>query len=140
MYAAPMQETLTIATSGPGLTDITAQIRALTRRSGVQTGLCVVFVQHTSCSLTINENADPDVRADLRDFYARLAPEGDPRYRHTAEGPDDMPAHIKTALSQVSLAIPVTAGRLALGTWQGIYLWEHRQAPHQRRVLVHISG
>jgi secondary thiamine-phosphate synthase enzyme len=135
-----MQETLTIATSGPGLTDITAQIRALTQRSGVQTGLCVVFVQHTSCSLTINENADTDVRADLQDFYARLAPEGDPRYRHTAEGPDDMPAHIKTALSQVSLSIPLADGDLALGTWQGIFLWEHRRAPHVRRVLVHISG
>jgi len=106
----------------------------------VETGLLTVFVQHTSASLTIQENADPDVVRDLADFFERLAPENDPRYRHQDEGPDDMAAHIRSALTQTQLTIPVVHGRMALGTWQGIYLFEHRAAPHRRSVVLHIIG
>ena len=106
----------------------------------IQTGLLTVFVQHTSASLTIQENADPDVVRDLADYFERLAPENDPRYRHRDEGPDDMPAHIRSALTQTSLTIPVVNGRMALGTWQGIYLFEHRAAPHRRSVVLHLMG
>jgi len=102
--------------------------------------LATLHLQHTSASLLIQENADPEVRRDLERFFSRLAPDGDPLFRHTAEGDDDMPAHIRTALTTVNLGIPFTAGRLALGTWQGIYLWEHRTAPHRRRVTVHLLG
>ena len=105
---------------------------------GKREGLCTVFLRHTSASLLINENADPDVRSDLEYFLDRMVPEGDPAYRHTAEGPDDMPSHIKMALTQVSLSIPVVDGHLALGTWQGIYLWEHRDRPSSREILVTV--
>jgi secondary thiamine-phosphate synthase enzyme len=138
-----MQTTLTIRTSGPGLHEFTAQAARFVRESGVAEGLLTLFVQHTSCSLCIQENADPDVRRDLDEFFRRLVPPSDePSMRwvvHTTEGPDDMPAHIKAALNAVSLSIPVTEGRLALGTWQGIYLFEHRAAPHLRRVVAHLN-
>lgn len=130
--------TLTIRTHGSKLYEITEEIARVISDSKVQEGLCTLFVRHTSASLIIQENADPDVRRDLETWLSRLVPEGDPLYTHTAEGPDDMPAHIKAALTTVSLSIPVIAGRPALGRWQGVYLWEHRSAPHQREVIVHI--
>jgi secondary thiamine-phosphate synthase enzyme len=133
------QETLRIDTRGVGLTDITRHVADVVRRAGVDTALATCFVRHTSASLTIQENADPDVQQDLVAFFARLVPEGDPLYRHTDEGPDDMPAHIKAAMTATSLGIPIAGGRLVLGTWQGIYLWEHRRAPHSRQVVVHIG-
>lgn len=134
-----MVRTLTIATTGPGLVEITERIAEVVAGAGIDEGLCTVFVQHTSASLIIQENADPEVRRDLEAFLRRLVPEGDPLYVHTSEGPDDMPAHVKCALTQTSLSIPVIGGRLALGTWQGVYLWEHRRRPHQRRVVVHVA-
>jgi secondary thiamine-phosphate synthase enzyme len=115
-------------------------VREIVTASGVRIGLCVVFVRHTSASLVIQENADPSARHDLEAFFERLVPEGDRRFTHTSEGPDDMPSHIKAALTQSSLAIPITAGKLALGTWQGIYLWEHRSRGNDRELLVHVSG
>ena len=118
--------------------DITREIAAAVAAARSVVGLCTVFVQHTSASLVIQENADPDVQRDLQAFFRRLVPEGDSLWTHTAEGADDMPAHVRAALTQVSLSIPVTAGRLALGTWQGIYLWEHRREGSERRVLVHV--
>lgn len=121
-----------------GLHMITKEISDLVRKSGKKDGLCTVFLRHTSASLLINENADPDVRSDLEDYLDRIVPKGDPAYRHTAEGPDDMPSHIKMALTQVSLSIPVVDGDLALGTWQGIYLWEHRDRPSSREILVTV--
>lgn len=134
---------LTVETTGPGLYEITGQAADFAARSGREDGLLTVFVAHTSASLIIQENADPDVRRDLQDFFARLVPDaGDPSMgwlRHCAEGPDDMPAHIKAALTSASLSIPVSAGRLALGTWQGIYLFEHRDQPHRRTVMLHLS-
>ena len=108
------------------------------RQSGVQTGLCHVFIRHTSASLLITENADPDVRRDLEQFISRLAPDGDPAYRHSMEGPDDMPAHIRSVLTATELTIPVRGGRLAMGTWQGAYLWEHRTRPHLRRLEITV--
>ncbi|MBL8114662.1 MAG: YjbQ family protein [Acidobacteria bacterium] len=134
------QETLVVRTPGRGLVEITRETSAIVARSGVTTGLAVVFCAHTSASLLIQENADPDVRADLLAFLARLAPDGDPRYRHDSEGPDDMAAHLRTALGRSSESIPVVASRLALGTWQGLYLAEHRTAPHTRRLVVHVTG
>ena len=138
------QSTLVLQTSGPGLTEFTADVAAIVREAAIDTGLCTLFCRHTSCSLLIQENADPDVRADLDAFFRRLVPDADDPsmswLRHTTEGPDDMPAHIKAALTQVSLSIPIVAGRLALGTWQGIYLFEHRHRPHRREVVVHVSG
>jgi secondary thiamine-phosphate synthase enzyme len=129
-----------VAARGKSLYDITRQVAPWVEEYGMRTGLLTVFVQHTSASLVIQENADPDVVHDLNDFFARLAPE-DPRlYRHTVEGPDDMPAHIRAALTQTHLAIPVHEGRLALGTWQGIYLFEHRAANHRRNVVLHLIG
>ena len=133
-----MVHELTIATPGQGLHEVTDQVAHVARASAVIDGLCTIFVRHTSCSLTIQENADPSARADLEAWLNRLVPEDDPLYTHTDEGPDDMPSHIKAILTQVSLSIPVVDGRLALGTWQGIYLWEHRRRPHQRRVLIHL--
>lgn len=131
---------LAVRTPGRGFTDITGEVEAFVRASGIATGLLTVFVRHTSASLLIQENADPDVRRDLESFFARVAPD-DPRlYRHTAEGPDDMPAHIRTALTHTSLGIPVAGGRTALGTWQGVYLVEHRTAPHRREVVLHLIG
>ncbi|MCX8157505.1 MAG: secondary thiamine-phosphate synthase enzyme YjbQ [Verrucomicrobiae bacterium] len=131
---------LTVPTRGRGFYEFTDEVAALVRRSGLTTGLATLHLQHTSASLLIQENADPEVRRDLERFMARLAPDGDPLFRHTCEGDDDMPAHVRTALTAVNLSIPIVAGRLALGTWQGIYLWEHRYASHRRRVVVHLLG
>ncbi len=123
-----------------GLTEITSDIEAVVRSAGVTEGLCTLFLRHTSASLVIQENADPSVRRDLEAFLARLVPEGDPLYTHTLEGPDDMPAHVKAALTRTSEQIPVRAGSLVLGTWQGIYLWEHRTGRHSREVVLHVLG
>ena len=131
---------LTLATRGRGFYEFTNEVAELVSKSGLKTGLATLHLQHTSASLLIQENADPEVRRDFERFFARLAPDGDPLFRHTAEGDDDMPAHIRTALTTVNLGIPFAAGRLALGTWQGIYLWEHRTAPHRRRITVHLLG
>ena len=134
------QHTIAISTQGRGLYPITDRISATLSGSTLSAGLANVFIQHTSASLTIQENADPDVLRDLDAFIGRLVPDGDPLYAHTAEGPDDMPAHVRAALTATSLMIPVTSGRLALGRWQGVYLWEHRTRPHQRRVVVTVLG
>lgn len=134
-----MIEKLSINTPGQGLQLITDQIDALVRASGVRDGLCTVFVQHTSASLTIQENADPSAKRDLEQWLNRLVKEDDPLYTHTDEGPDDMPSHIKAALTDTTLSIPVMGGRLALGTWQGIYLWEHRRRGRSRNLIVHIA-
>ena len=133
-----MNSELQIPTRGRGLTEITAQVRAAVAAAAVPDGLCTIFVRHTSASLVVQENADPDVQRDLEAFFRRLVPEGDALWTHTAEGPDDMPAHVRAALTQVSLSIPLLDGRLALGTWQGVYLWEHRRSGSQRRVMVHV--
>ena len=137
------QTMLTVSTRGAGLYEFTGEVQAFVRQSGVEEGLLTVFVRHTSCSLLIQENADPDVRRDLDTFFSRLVPPSDdPSMRwviHTDEGPDDMPAHIKAALTAVSIGIPVSAGRLVLGTWQGLYLFEHRQRPHRREVVLHMG-
>lgn len=130
----------TVATRGRCLYEVTGKVAGWVSRSGFQTGLVTLHVRHTSASLLIQENADPDVREDLERFFARLAPDGDPLYRHTIEGEDDMPAHIRAALTAVNLTIPVINGALALGTWQGIYLWEHRRHPHTRRITAHFIG
>jgi secondary thiamine-phosphate synthase enzyme len=138
------QRTVAIATDGRGLYEFTDEAAAFVRDAGVEIGLVTLYVRHTSCSLLIQENADPDVRRDLDAFFRRLVPPADdPSMRwivHTAEGPDDMPAHIKAALTAVSISVPVTGGRLALGTWQGIYLFEHRDRPHRREVVIHLSS
>jgi secondary thiamine-phosphate synthase enzyme len=135
-----MVEHFSVATPGRGLHEITAQVRAAVGRSGIGDGLCTVFVRHTSASLVIQENADPSARDDLERWLDRLVPDGDPFYRHDAEGPDDMPGHIKAALTAVSPSIPVSGGALALGTWQGIYLWEHRLRGSRREVALHIGA
>jgi len=129
-----------VPTSGKGLYEITAAVCEWVRRQQVRTGLVTIFVQHTSASLTIQENADPDVREDLETFFEQLAPEESCRYRHTVEGLDDMPAHIRAALTQTQLSIPVLNGEPALGTWQGIYLFEHRSMSHRRTVVLHLLG
>jgi len=134
------QDSLELRTRGRGTTDITAAVQRVVAASGVRTGVCTVFLQHTSASLILGENADPDVRRDLETILGRLAPDADPAYRHASEGDDDMAAHARTMLTASSLSIPVTAGALALGTWQGIYLWEHRAAAHTRRAVVTLSG
>lgn len=134
------QHELTLRTRGRGLYDFTGEVTAWIASGGFKLGLVTLHLQHTSASLLIQENADPDVRADLDRFFARLVPDGDSLFEHTCEGPDDMPAHVRTALTAVNLSIPVTNGRMALGTWQGIYLWEHRHAPHSRRVVMHFVG
>ena len=131
---------LEVRTKGKSLYPFTNEVARWLGATGVQTGLLTLFIQHTSASLLIQENADPDVILDLADFFERLAPEDDPNYRHTIEGPDDMPSHIRAALTQTHLSIPVIGGRLALGTWQGIYLFEHRSAPQRRRVVVHLMS
>lgn len=136
----PHQFTLEFSTSGRGTRDITDAVAKVVAESGVQCGLAHVFVQHTSCSLTITENADADVRRDLETIMQRLGPDGDPAYRHDTEGPDDMAAHVRSVLTDSSLTVPVGAGRLMLGTWQGIYLWEHRTSAHRRSVVVTILG
>ena len=129
---------LTLETSGRGLVEFTQQVVAAVREAGVSDGLCTVFVRHTSASLTIQENADPSARHDLENWLTRLVPEEDPSFTHTAEGPDDMPSHIKAALTATSLTIPIIDGQLALGTWQGVFLWEHRRAAHTRRVVIQV--
>lgn len=134
------QHTLQIETDGQGLYEITRDVQACLAHSGISLGLCTVFVRHTSCSLTIQENADSSARYDLEVFLGRLVPENDLNYTHTAEGADDMPAHIKAALTSTSLGIPIQDGRVMLGTWQGIFLWEHRHASQLRSVIVHLSG
>ena len=134
------QTVIEIATRGQGLYEITGQFKQFVSRSGIREGLATVFCRHTSCSLLIQENADPDVQVDLRGFFSRLVPENMPWITHTLEGPDDMPAHIKAALTQTSIGIPVNEGAPVLGTWQGLYLFEHRSAPHRRQVVVHIIG
>ena len=134
------QERLRIATDGAGLYEVTQPVVQVLGRSGVQRGQLTVFVRHTSASLLIQENADPSARHDLESFLARIAPENDPTYTHTAEGPDDMPAHLRAALTSTSETIPVDNGSMVLGTWQGIFLCEHRRRPHRRDVIVHVLG
>jgi secondary thiamine-phosphate synthase enzyme len=133
-------ESIMIATRGRGTYEITGEVDRVVRASGIGRGLCHVFVHHTSASLILCENADPSVRSDLERFFARLVPDGDPVFRHTAEGPDDMPAHVRSILTANSLSIPIDAGALDLGTWQGVFLWEHRSDPHRRKVTVTVLG
>ncbi len=128
-----------MAARGPGLTEITAEVRRLVRGAGLEEGLCTLFVRHTSASLLIQENADPSAREDLERWFVRLVPERDPLYTHTAEGPDDMPSHIKAALTATSLSIPILNGDLALGTWQGIFLFEHRREARARTIVLHVG-
>ena len=135
-----LHRTLQVQTRGKGLYDLTRMVRATLTESAIETGLLTVFIAHTSASLVIQENADPEVQRDLERFFARLVPEGDPLFRHIDEGPDDMPAHVRAALTQTSLGVPVLDGQLALGVWQGIYLYEHRNHPHTRKVIVHVIG
>ena len=131
---------LDVATRGRGLHEITADVQARVASARIGTGLCTLHLQHTSASLLIQENADPDVRRDFERFFARLVPDGDEIFVHTIEGEDDMAAHVRTALTTVNLSIPIADGRLALGTWQGIYVWEHRRVPHRRTVVMHLLG
>jgi secondary thiamine-phosphate synthase enzyme len=135
-----IQRELAVTTQGRGTTNITAQVAEAVRTSGIRTGLCHVFVQHTSASLLLCENADPTVRRDVEAFLARLVPDGDPLFRHTAEGPDDMPSHIRAILTNMDLSLPISSGRLALGTWQGVFLYEHRTDGQRRQVVVTIQG
>ena len=134
------QHELDVATDGPGLYEITRDVAAWAAGQGMTTGLLTLYCRHTSASLTIQENADPDVCRDLEAFFTRLVKEDPSLYHHTAEGPDDMPAHIRSALTNVQLSVPVTGGEVMLGTWQGIYLFEHRRQAHRRRVLMHLAG
>lgn len=134
------QHEFTIRTRGRGTYDISREVQEFVRESGVSTGVCQVFVCHTSASLMLCENADPAVLEDLETFMSRTVPDGDPMFTHTAEGPDDMPAHVRSVLTQSDLNLPVREGRCALGTWQGVFLWEHRVAPHSRRVIVTLQG
>jgi secondary thiamine-phosphate synthase enzyme len=133
------QETLTIPTRGRGLVNVTAKVEAVVKASGVATGLCTVFIRHTSASLVIQENADPAVLRDMETWAERIAPEG-AGYEHDDEGPDDMPSHLRSVMTRTSEIVPVTKGSLALGTWQGLYVWEHRRAPHSRSLVVHVQG
>jgi len=133
-------ETLTVKTRGRGTTELTDDIQRVVRAAKVSTGQCNVFVHHTSASLIVCENADPTVRSDLERFAAQLAPDGDPMFEHTAEGPDDMPAHVRSVFTQTSVTVPVAGGRCDLGTWQGVYLWEHRSHAHHRRVTISVIG
>jgi secondary thiamine-phosphate synthase enzyme len=135
-----LHHTLEIAARGRGLYDFTAEVARWLAESGIRDGLITLFVRHTSASLIVQENADPDVQGDMERFLARLVPENDPLYQHTLEGPDDMPAHVRAALTLTQLSVPVRAGRMVLGTWQGIYLFEHRRASHRRQVAVHLIG
>ncbi|NET62650.1 MAG: YjbQ family protein [Symploca sp. SIO2E6] len=134
------QEQLKIQTTGKSFSKITSKVQAVVTESGIKTGLCTIFLRHTSASLLIQENADPDVLADLANFFAKLVPEDGKSYIHSTEGPDDMPAHIRTALTKTSEQIPIDKGRLLLGIWQGIYLWEHRKRSHYREIVIHIAG
>ncbi|MCS5710464.1 secondary thiamine-phosphate synthase enzyme YjbQ [Candidatus Berkiella aquae] len=138
--SAFFQQNLSIQTKGRGTLELTREIQAWVKKSQYAIGLCHLFVKHTSASLIICENADPQVRQDLDHYFASLVPDGDSLFLHNDEGPDDMPAHIRTILTQTSLTIPIQEGRLALGTWQGIYLYEHRYAPHQREIIITIQG
>ena len=131
---------LEVRTRGKGLQEITSAVQDVVTSAGMNEGLCTLMIQHTSASLTIQENADPSARRDLAAWLDRHVPEGDPLYTHTAEGPDDMPSHIKAALTATSLGIPIVDSRLALGTWQGIFLWEHRRSRHRRELVVHVGG
>ena len=133
------RESFTVRTPGRGTHDVTERVQAIVKASGVHDGQCTVFVHHTSASVILCENADPTVRRDLEAFAARLVPDGDAIFRHTDEGDDDMPAHVRTILTQVSLTLPVASGRCDLGTWQGVYVWEHRRAPHTRRVTITVT-
>lgn len=133
-------ETFTVETRGRGTLEITDQVQRAVASTGIEDGLCTVFIHHTSASLIVNENADPDVQRDLDAFLSRLVPDGDSLFVHTAEGPDDMPSHVRTALTQTSLSIPVQDGRCALGTWQGVFVWEHRRRGHRRRLTVTVVG
>jgi secondary thiamine-phosphate synthase enzyme len=137
MYHA---KSFTLSTNGRGTYEITDQLQRIVRDSGVGQGLCTAFLHHTSASLILCENADPSVRHDLERYFARLVPDGAPEFHHTAEGPDDMPAHIRTILTQNSVSLPIANHACDLGTWQGLYLWEHRTAPHRRRITVSIVG
>lgn len=134
------QETLRIETRGTGLLEFTDDVARIVRTAGIETGIAHVFCRHTSASLLIQENADPDVQRDLVAFFKRLVPDGDPLFVHQSEGPDDMPAHVKSALTQTSVAVPIAGFQMMLGTWQGIYLFEHRRRPHARQIVVHILG
>lgn len=134
------QEELNISTSGRGTYNISDKVQQAVTSSGIVTGLCHIFIRHTSASLILCENADPAVMVDLEAFMQQQVPDGDPMFTHTAEGPDDMPAHVRSILTQSDLNVPVTGGRCALGTWQGVYLWEHRFAPHHRKVTLTITG
>ena len=133
-------ERISVGTQGQGLYEVTRSLRAFVANSGIGLGLVTAYIRHTSCSLLIQENADPDVQVDLMGFFRRLVPEGMNWLTHTTEGPDDMPAHIKAALTQTSIGIPVSEGRPVLGTWQGLYLFEHRSQPHRREIVFHIIG
>jgi secondary thiamine-phosphate synthase enzyme len=135
-----VQQTISLRTNGKKLHNITHQVESVLARSGIKMGLCNVFLRHTSASLIIQENADPDVLADLETFFTKLIPEDESQYRHTSEGVDDMPSHIRSTLTKTSETIPIANGKLALGTWQGIFVWEHRNLGHTREVLVHITG
>ena len=134
-----MQEILSIRTQGRSTIDVTNEVEQLVSKSNIKNGLCNLFIQHTSASLILCENADPDVRIDLENFMQQMVKDGDPLFRHTAEGPDDMPAHIRNVLTSSSLAIPIANGRCLLGTWQGIYLWEHRLNAHVRKIIVTLQ-
>ncbi len=133
-------QSFTVTTRGRGTLEITREVQQAVAESGIREGLCTVFIHHTSASLIINENADPDVQRDLDVFLSRLVPDGDSLFIHTAEGPDDMPAHVRTALTQTSLGVPIADGRCDLGTWQGIFVWEHRTSGHRRRITVTAVG
>ena len=135
-----LQEQIAIETNGQGLYDFTDRVRGFARGCGASRGLLTLFVQHTSASIIIQENADPDVQKDLGEFFARIVPEGMDWLRHTCEGPDDMPAHIKSTLTATSVSVPIMDGHLTLGTWQGVYLFEHRAQPHRRNVVLHLGG
>jgi len=138
--AVPYQASVEVSTRGRGTHELTGEVQRCVRESGVRSGLCQVFVHHTSASLMLCENADPDVLRDLEGFMGRLVPDGDPHFVHTAEGEDDMPAHVRSVLTHGDLSIPVRGGRCDLGTWQGVYLWEHRRNPHRRRITVTVLG
>lgn len=134
------QEELSISTGGRGTCDITARVQEAVRKSGIRTGMCHVFIRHTSASLMLCENADPAVRQDLETFMARQVPDGDPMFTHDEEGPDDMPSHVRSILTQSDLNLPIRDGQCALGTWQGVFLWEHRYAAHDRKILLTLTG
>lgn len=133
-------DSFTVRTRGQGTTEITEEVARIVRSSGIRTGLCTVFIQHTSASLIIYENADPSARTDLHEYFSRLVPEDEDYFVHTAEGPDDMPSHIRMVLTRTSESIPISGSRLTLGTWQGIFLFEHRRAPHTRTIVVSVVG